>query len=277
MNCTLMPLMRGLTERKKMTKPFRVVTFNANGIRSANTKGFFEWFMAQDADVLCVQELKAQEADIPEALKNLPGYHAAFHCAQKKGYSGVGIWTRKAPLGVVQGLGVEEFDAEGRYVEADLGGLTVASIYFPSGTSGDDRQEVKYRFLDLMKNRLAALAQAGKPYLFCADVNIAHKELDIKNWKGNLDHTGFLPEERQWMTDLFNSGWVDVYRKIYPDKEQYTWWSQRGQARAKNVGWRIDYQIGLPAIGNSVLEASVFSEIKYSDHAPLTIDYDFSL
>ncbi len=260
-----------------MTNLLRVASFNANGIRSANTKGFFDWFLKQNIDVLCVQELKAQEADIPAVLQSIPGYYSYFHCAQKRGYSGVGIWTKKQPLNVTYGLGVKEFDAEGRYIEVDLGTLTLASIYFPSGTSGDDRQELKYRFLDRMRNKLDSLREVGRAYLFCADVNIAHKELDLKNWKGNLDHTGFLPKERQWMTDLFNSGWVDVYRHIYPEKEQYTWWSQRGQARAKNVGWRIDYQIGLPAIGTTVTEASVFSEIKFSDHAPLIIDYDFAL
>ncbi len=260
-----------------MTQHLRVVTFNANGVRSAAKKGFFEWFLKQDADVLCIQELKAQQEDIPESIQALDGYSAYFHCAQKKGYSGVGIWTRCKPVSVQQGLGVEEFDSEGRYIEADLGALKIASIYFPSGTSGDERQAVKYRFLDLMKQRLDALREQPIPFLFCADVNIAHKELDIKNWKGNLDHTGFLPEERQWMTDLFASGWVDVYRYRYPDKEQYTWWSQRGQARAKNLGWRIDYQIATPAIGTTICEASVYNDEKFSDHAPLVIDYDFAL
>lgn len=255
----------------------RVVSFNANGIRSATNKGFFDWFVTQNVDVLCVQELKAQEADIPETIRTVPGYQAYFHCAQKKGYSGVGIWTRHTPREVIYGLGVEEFDREGRWLEVDLGKLRVVSVYFPSGTSGDERQEVKYRFLDLMSVRLADILASGKPTLLCGDFNIAHKEIDIKNWKGNLDHTGFLPEERQWVTDRLATGWVDTYRALYPNKEQYTWWSQRGQARAKNVGWRIDYQWATPLLGQTIREASVYAEPKLSDHAPLIMDYDFSL
>lgn len=252
----------------------KIMTFNANGIRSAHKKGFFEWFMAQDIDALCVQELKAQQADLGEEITQIPGYHAYFHCAQKRGYSGCGLWVKEKPLAVRYGYGNEEFDAEGRYVEADYGDYCIISCYFPSGTSSDDRLQAKYRFLDSFLLHLKQLREQGKEVILCGDVNIAHQNIDLKNWKGNLKHSGFLPEERQWLTNLFdNEGWVDVYRRLYPTREQYTWWSQRGQARAKNVGWRIDYQLATPALAQKATQGSVYAEEKFSDHAPLTIEY----
>lgn len=255
-----------------MTKVIRVATFNANGIRSAYKKGFFQWFLEQNIDVLCVQELKAQEKDIDFLQDTLRDYQGFYQCAQKKGYSGVGIWTRLQPKHVQIGFDAE-FDIEGRYVDVDLGFMKIASCYFPSGTSGDERQEAKYRFLKKIKAHMDALRKTSIPTLLCGDVNIAHQELDIKNWKGNLKHTGFLPEERQWVTDLLASGWVDVFRNLYPTKEQYTWWSQRGQARAKNVGWRIDYEFGTLSIAKLAQSAYVYSEEKFSDHAPLVVEY----
>lgn len=255
-----------------MTKVIRVATFNANGIRSAYKKGFFQWFLEQNIDVLCVQELKAQEKDIDFLQDTLRDYQGFYQCAQKKGYSGVGIWTRIQPKNVQIGFDAE-FDIEGRYVDVDLGFMKIASCYFPSGTSGDERQEAKYRFLKKIKAHMDALRETSIPTLLCGDINIAHQELDIKNWKGNLKHTGFLPEERQWVTDLLASGWVDVFRNLYPTKEQYTWWSQRGQARAKNVGWRIDYEFGTPSIAKLAQSAYVYSEEKFSDHAPLVVEY----
>ncbi len=256
----------------------RLVTFNANGIRSADKKGFWSWFEAQNADILCVQELKAQEADLSEAIRCRPGYHVWFHCAQKKGYSGCGIWSRTEPEQVQIGMGVPEFDEEGRYVRLDFKKTSVIGVYFPSGTSGDDRQAAKYRFLATFESHVEALRKEGREIVFAGDVNIAHKEIDLKNWKGNLDHTGFLPEERAWMTHLFDDlGWCDVFRKLDPRPDQYTWWSQRGQARAKNVGWRIDYQIATPVLAASARAAAIYAAEKFSDHAPLTIDYDWSL
>ncbi len=255
-------------------KQLRVMSFNANGIRSAEKKGFFEWFLTQNIDVLCVQELKAQVPDLPESIQCLPGYQAFFHCAEKKGYSGCGLWTRQAPKSVRIGFGSEEFDAEGRYVEADFGDYTVISSYFPSGTSGDERQNAKYRFLAEMLAHMDALKASGREVILCGDINIAHKEIDLKNWKGNLKNSGFLPEERAWMTALFDEhGWVDVFRRIDQRPEQYTWWSQRGQARAKNVGWRIDYEIATPGVAEKAVSTSIYSEEKFSDHAPLTIEY----
>ena len=256
----------------------RLMTFNANGIRSASNKGFWSWFDAQNADILCVQELKAQEKDLTEAIRVRSGYHAWFHCAEKKGYSGCGIWSRVVPLAVTQGFGVPEFDAEGRYVRLDFPRTSVICVYFPSGTSGEDRQAAKYRFLAAFEAHVENLRQTGREILFAGDVNIAHKEIDLKNWKGNLDHTGFLPEERAWLTHLFDElSWHDVFRELDSRPEQYTWWSQRGQARAKNVGWRIDYQIATSKLSAAARAASIYTGEKFSDHAPLTIDYEWEL
>lgn len=253
----------------------RVVTFNANGIRSASQKGFWTWFDSVDADILCVQELKAQLPDLSNELKEKAGYSAAFHCAQKRGYSGCGLWAKKKPQNVQIGFGNSEFDAEGRYVRFDYEKLSVISCYFPSGTSGEDRQEAKYRFLAAMLKHLEALKKNNREVLLCGDVNIAHKEIDIKNWKANLTHTGFLPEERQWVTDLIDTyHWVDVFRRLDERPNRYTWWSQRGNARAKNVGWRIDYQFATEGLAQKASTTSIYNEEKFSDHAPLLIDYD---
>lgn len=256
----------------------RILTFNANGIRSAAKKGFFDWFLRQNADVLCVQELKAQEADLPDGIRNLPGYQGFFHCAEKKGYSGCGLWTRIAPEAVRTGWGDAEFDAEGRYVEADFGRLTVISAYFPSGSSSEERQAAKFRFLERFAPHLLSLKEAGREVVLCGDVNIAHREIDLKNWKGNLDHSGFLPEERAWLDRLFDDmGWVDVFRRLDPRPERYTWWSQRGQARAKNVGWRIDYELATPGVAALARATDIYAAEKFSDHAPLWVDYDVTL
>lgn len=256
----------------------RLMTFNANGIRSADKKGFWTWFDTQNVDILCVQELKAQEGDISDAMKNRPGYVAYFHCAVKKGYSGCGVWSREKPENVQIGFGIPEFDDEGRYVRLDFKHTSVIGVYFPSGTSGDDRQAAKYRFLAAFEAHVEALRKTGRDIVFVGDVNIAHKEIDLKNWKGNLDHTGFLPEERAWMTHLFDDlGWCDVFRRLDPRPDQYTWWSQRGQARAKNVGWRIDYQIATSGLAEKAVATSIYTGEKFSDHAPLTVDYDWSL
>lgn len=256
---------------------YRLITFNANGIRSASNKGFFEWFAAQNADCLCVQELKAHEVDIPEELRAPEGWHAYFHCAEKRGYSGCGLWSRVEPLSVRRGFGVPEFDGEGRYLEADFGTHIVVSAYFPSGSSSEERQAAKYRFLEAMGPHLDAMKATGREIVLCGDVNIAHKEIDLKNWRSNRDHSGFLPEERAWMTNLFERrGWVDVFRRLDPRPERYTWWSQRGQARAKNVGWRIDYQIATPGLAARAVATDIYAAEKFSDHAPLIVDYDLS-
>ncbi len=252
----------------------RVVSFNMNGIRSAARKGFFDWLPQLNADVLCVQELKAQAADLNDAVFQLAGFTRHFHCALKKGYSGVGIYTRHPVKSVKTGLGWPVADEEGRYIEVDLGQLTVASLYMPSGSSGDERQAVKYDFLAAYQQHLLAQRKSGKPLIICGDWNIAHRQIDLKNWRGNQKNSGFLPEERAWMDALFDElGFVDAFRLLNTAAEQYTWWSNRGQARVKNVGWRIDYQVITPDLSAAVQAVQIYPEPFFSDHAPLVVDY----
>ncbi|MGA7950615.1 MAG: exodeoxyribonuclease III [Thiobacillaceae bacterium] len=258
----------------------RIISANLNGIRSAASKGFFDWLPTQQPDVVCVQELKAQAADLRPEFLTCDGLTGAFHCAEKKGYSGVGVYTRKRPQTLVEGLGLPEFDAEGRYIEAGYGKLAIISLYQPSGSSSEERQQAKFRFMEQFFPHLHALARSGKEIILCGDWNIAHQEIDLKNWKSNQKNSGFLPEERAWLTRVFDElGFVDIYRKLYPDHsgEAYTWWSNRGQAWAKNVGWRIDYQIATPAIAAKAQSASVYKAQRFSDHAPLIVDYHYTL
>ncbi len=265
----------------------RFITANLNGIRSASTKGFFDWLPQQQADAVGVQEVKAQHEDVDGKFCSSDRLKGHFHYAQKKGYSGVGLYTHEEPSDLITGIGVDEFDFEGRYVEKrfDKPGrkLSLISCYFPSGSSGPERQEAKFRFLAEMYPRLLQL-KAEREFILVADVNIAHKPADLKNWKGNLKNSGFLPEERAWLDKLFGNdpehgGLVDVYRLLHPDTtdESYTWWSNRGQAYAKNVGWRLDYQFATPGLAQLARTASIYKAQKFSDHAPLTIDYDFKL
>ena len=263
---------------------FRLVSLNLNGIRSAASKGFEAWAESVAADCMGVQEIKAQADTVAGRFDTVAGMHGHFHYAEKKGYSGVGLYTRKPPSAVVTGIGDPEFDAEGRYIEARFDDarrkLSIVSCYFPSGSSSDERQHAKYRFLALIAPYLKALV-AERELILVGDINIAHKEIDLKNWKGNRKNSGFLPEERAWMTALLDAtaglGLVDVFRTLNPHPEQYTWWSNRGQARAKNVGWRIDYHLATPRTAALARRESIYLEQRFSDHAPLTIDYDFDL
>lgn len=265
----------------------KIITANLNGIRSAASKGFFEWLQQQDADALGVQEVKAQADTVEGTFCQTAGLSGHFHYAEKKGYSGVGLYTRVEPSDIVVGIGVPEFDAEGRWIEKrfDKPGRKVSliSCYFPSGASGEDRQQAKFRFLDVMAPHLAALRRQ-RDFILVGDLNIAHKEADLKNWKSNQKNSGFLPEERAWMTALLGGengqdGVVDVYRRLHPDTTDtcYTWWSNRGEAYAKNVGWRLDYQLATPGMAALARSAAIYREQKFSDHAPLTIEYDLSL
>jgi exodeoxyribonuclease-3 len=256
----------------------RVITLNLNGIRSAERKGVFRWLARQKAGILCVQELKAQARDMTAELLAPAGLRGYFHYAGKKGYSGVGLYCRREPDRVIEGLGSREFDAEGRYLRADFGKVSVISVYQPSGSSGPERQRMKFKFMDQFYPHLKQLARDGREFILCGDWNIAHREIDLKNWRGNRKNSGFLPEERQWLTQVFDDlGWVDVFRRIDPRAEQYTWWSNRGQAWAKNVGWRIDYQIATPGIAARARKVKIYKDQRFSDHAPLTIDYDYTL
>ena len=252
----------------------KVITANLNGIRSAHSKGFFEWLTHMDADIICLQEIKASLADIPPELIGFNGYHTHFHPAEKKGYSGVAIFAKVKPTNIIVGLNNEEIDNEGRYLQFDYPNFSVVSLYLPSGSSGPDKQAKKFRFLEFYAPILEQQLQSGREYIICGDINIAHQEIDLKNWKGNLKNSGFLPEERAWMTMVLNSGFIDGFRHLYPDSPGYTWWSNRGQAYAKDVGWRIDYQITTPKIATKLKHASIFKDIKFSDHAPLIMEYN---
>ncbi|MDK4688592.1 exodeoxyribonuclease III [Kingella negevensis] len=256
----------------------RIISANVNGIRSAYKKGFLEYIAQSGADIVCVQELKAQEADLSAEMQKPHGMHGVWHCAQKRGYSGVAIYSKRTPDRVQYGLGIELFDNEGRFVRADFGRLSVISLYLPSGTSAEERQAYKYQFLDAFYPILADLLQEGRDVVVCGDWNIAHQNIDIKNWKGNLKNSGFLPEEREWIGNVIAKlGWTDMWRKLYPDVAGYTWWSNRGQAYAKDVGWRIDYQMVSPELAAKAKEAHVYKEVKFSDHAPLVVDYDYEI
>ncbi|WP_281970304.1 MULTISPECIES: exodeoxyribonuclease III [unclassified Polynucleobacter] len=258
----------------------RIITANVNGIRSAAKKGFFEWMQSTHADFICLQEIKAQLGDLSNDLTAQLNYSSYFHCAQKKGYSGTGIYSKQVPDEVSTGFGVAEFDDEGRYTALRFGKLWIISVYFPSGSSSEDRQAAKFRFLEVFLPHLQSLKKQGFEIALCGDINIAHQEIDLKNWKGNIKNSGFLPEERAWMTHLFDiEGFVDVYRKIEPNATDscYTWWSQRGQAYNNNVGWRIDYHIATSGLGSFAKTQQVYKQERFSDHAPLIIDYDCDL
>ena len=266
---------------------FKLTSLNLNGIRSATSKGLEAWLSQQRPDCICVQELKAQAPDMAGRFEQLAGLTGHFHFAAKKGYSGVGVYTRHEPSDVRVGYGCNEFDPEGRYVELRFDTparkLSIISAYFPSGSSGDERQQAKFRFLENFHPHLMRL-KAEREFILCGDINIAHQQADLKNWRSNQKNSGFLPEERGWMTNLLHptaatGGLVDVYRHLKPDTtdECYTWWSNRGQAYANNVGWRLDYHLATPALAHLARTDHIYKDEKFSDHAPITVGYDFSL
>jgi exodeoxyribonuclease-3 len=256
----------------------RVISINVNGIRAAHRKNFFIWLQKQDADIVCVQETKAQVEQLTEEIIKPKGYYSYFNDALKKGYSGVAIYSRIEPDKIIDKIGWRAADDEGRYLQANFGELSIVSLYLPSGSSSEERQIVKFDFLDRFISVLKKMRRQKREYIICGDWNIAHKKIDIKNWKGNQKNSGFLPEERSWMDNLFNKlGMVDSFRVVNQEAEQYTWWSNRGQAWAKNVGWRIDYQIVTPGLKDKIRTASIYKDERFSDHAPLIIDYDLKL
>jgi exodeoxyribonuclease III len=256
----------------------RIITLNVNGLRSAERKGFARWLARVEPwDVVCLQEIKCLACDVPRSLTAPRKSHATFHPAQRKGYSGVALYAKRAPK-IVTGFGHTEFDPEGRYLQADFADLSVISLYMPSGSSGPHRQASKYRFLEAFLPHLDRLVGSGREVVLCGDWNIAHQPIDLRNWRSNQKNSGFLPEERAWLTRVFDElGFVDVFRRVDPRPDQYTWWSNRGQAWTKNVGWRIDYQVATPGIAQTARAVSIYRNRRFSDHAPLTIDYDFDL
>lgn len=254
----------------------KIISANLNGIRSAYKKGFLDYIGQSGAGIVCVQELKAQESDLSDEMQRPYGMYGMWHCAEKRGYSGVAIYSKRKPDNVQIGIGIEKFDIEGRFVRADFGRLSIISVYFPSGTSAEERQTYKYDFLDAFYPILADLITQGRDIVVCGDWNIAHQNIDIKNWKGNQKNSGFLPEEREWINKvIYTLGWVDIWRVLYPEIAGYTWWSNRGQAYAKDVGWRIDYQMVTPKLAAQAVSAHVYKDVKFSDHAPLVVEYDY--
>ncbi len=256
----------------------RIVTLNVNGVRSAAAKGFLVWMRRQKADVVCLQEIKARPEDLARALLAPRGMHAHFHSAEKPGYSGVAMYTRRAPDQTTLGLGIPEIDAQGRFLQLDFAELSVVSLYMPSGSSGDAAQARKIAFMERFLPRLEAMRACGREFVVCGDWNIAHREIDIRNWRANRGRPGFTPEEREWLTRVFEQhGFVDVFRQLDPRPDRYTWWSNLGRARENNVGWRIDYQIATPGIAALARSTDIYTRKRFSDHAPLTVDYEYDL
>ncbi|MBS0288893.1 MAG: exodeoxyribonuclease III [Proteobacteria bacterium] len=256
----------------------RIITINVNGLRSAASKGLFKWLAKQNADVICLQEVRAQMAQLENEAYQLPGYQSFYQLAKKNGYSGVGILCQKTPTKVVKNLGFDLADEEGRYIQVEFKDLIVASLYMPSGTSGEARQSLKYQFLDKYLILLEELLKSQRPMIICGDWNIAHKNIDLKNWKSNQKNSGFLPQERAWLDTVFDQkGFIDAFRVLNQEAEQYTWWSHRGQAYKNNVGWRIDYQVITPGLRNTIKNVEIYKGEKFSDHAPLIIDYDLKI
>lgn len=255
----------------------KIISANLNGIRSAERKGFFEWMQVQDADIVCVQEVRAQMKELKGEQYRPEGYHSYFVDAEKKGYSGVGIYTKVEPQNVIKHLGWHVADNEARYIQLDYPGFSVVSLYMPSGTSGDERQALKYEFLDNYLEILKQQKTEQREIIICGDWNIAHKKIDIKNWRGNQKNSGFLPQERAWLDTLFDDvGYVDAFRVLNQEEDQYTWWSNRGRAYENNVGWRIDYQVVTPGLKDKIKSVDIYKDEKFSDHAPLIIDYDLA-
>lgn len=256
----------------------KIITCNTNGIRAAARKGFFDWLHQEQADVVCIQETKAQVDQLTDPVFSPVGYHCFYNDAIKKGYSGTALYSRVKPQRVVTSLGWDPADSEGRYLQADFNGVSVISLYLPSGSSSDEALQKKLRFMDSFLEHLKALRRKRREVIICADWNICHKEIDLKNWRANRKNSGFLPEERAWLDVLYDEvGYVDSFRVVNSEEEQYTWWSNRGQAWAKNVGWRLDYQVISPKLANKVTAADIYKNERFSDHAPQIMQYDLEI
>jgi len=256
----------------------RVITCNTNGIRSAERKGFFPWLETQNADVVCIQETKAQIHQLDREVFAPQGYHCFYNDAERPGYSGTALFSRAKPKKITTRLGWEPMDSQGRYLQADFKGLSVISLYVPSGSSGDEAQARKEVFMVEFFEHLKTLRRKRREFIICADWNICHREIDLKNWRGNQKNSGFLPHERAWLDRVFGElGWVDVFRRLDPRPDQYTWWSNRGQAWSKNVGWRLDYMVTTPKIAQLAQSTSIYKDERFSDHAPLIMDFDVEL
>lgn len=254
----------------------RVITCNTNGIRAAARKGFFDWLKQQKADVVCIQETKAQIDQLDDSVFYPQGYHCFYNDAERRGYSGTALYAKQKPQKVHTSVGWEPVDSQGRYLQADFPGISIISLYVPSGSSGEDAQARKDVFLERFTDHLQGLRKKRREFIICADWNMCHRNIDLKNWRSNQKNSGFLPHEREWLDKtLGQEGWVDAYRELYPDKEQYTWWSNRGQAWANDVGWRLDYLLVTPGLRGKAKSATVYREERFSDHAPLIMDFQW--
>ena len=253
----------------------RIITFNCNGIRAAARKGFFNWLATVDVDIVCLQETKAQVDQLTDPIFHPENFHSYYFDAERKGYSGTALYCRAKPLKITKGLGFEIADSEGRYLQVDFNGLSVASLYLPSGSAGEERQARKFAFMSQYMQHMVMLRKDDREYIICGDWNICHKEIDLKNWKANKKNSGFLPEERQWLDTLYYElGFIDAFRMVNQEADQYSWWSNRGQARAKNVGWRLDYHVISPGLQDKVISAEIYTAQNFSDHAPVILDYN---
>lgn len=253
----------------------KIMTLNVNGIRSAEKKGFFDYLEHQNCDIICLQETRAQPSQLCPNTFYPNGYHSFYHSASRKGYSGVAIYTKKKPIAWTSKLHLDWADDEGRYLCADFGNLEVASVYMPSGSHRDDRQTLKYDMMNHIQALLKEKSKSDKPLILCGDINIAHTKKDIKNWRSNQKNSGFLPQEREWMDDIFTADYIDAFRQINNNSDEYTWWSNRGQAWKNNVGWRIDYQIASQALSDKITTAYIDKSQRFSDHSPTIIEYNF--
>jgi exodeoxyribonuclease-3 len=253
----------------------RIITFNCNGIRAAARKGFFNWLATVDVDIVCLQETKAHVDQLTDPIFHPENFHSYYFDAKKKGYSGTALYCRAKPLKITKGLGFEIADSEGRYLQVDFNGLSVASLYLPSGSAGEERQARKLAFMGQYMQHMEMLRKDDREYIICGDWNICHKEIDLKNWKANKKNSGFLPQERQWLDELYYElGFIDAFRVVNQEPDQYSWWSNRGQSRAKNVGWRLDYHVISPGLQNKVISAEIYTAQNFSDHAPVILDYN---
>ena len=255
----------------------KVMSFNINGIRAGARKGFFNWITAVNPDVICLQETKAQKSQLLDPIFHPEGYESYYVDAEKKGYSGVAVFSKQSPLAVHKQLDWLPADREGRYLQLDFKNISIASLYLPSGTSGDERQQFKYAFLDFYFARLQSQLTHPREYILCGDWNIAHQAIDLKNWRANQKNSGFLPEERAWLDKLFKLGYIDAFRVVKQQADQYTWWSNRGRAWDNNVGWRIDYHIVTPGLKTKIIDTDIYKAERFSDHAPLTLTYNLEL
>lgn len=252
----------------------KIISYNVNGIRAAIGKGFWAWTAEQAPDILCLQEIKALQSDVPVLELEAMGYNHCWFPAEKKGYSGVATFSKKAPDFYAKGIGNPLYDREGRILRTDFGDVTLLNCYFPSGTSGDERQDVKYRFLEDFYLYIEALRKDRPNIIVVGDYNIAHQEIDIHDPKGNKNSTGFLPEERAWMSKWFDSGMVDAFRYCHPEMVEYSWWSYRSGARANNKGWRIDYQSVSSPLMPYIREARQLGDAMHSDHCPVMMQIE---